>query len=371
MSASNRMTPTDVTPEAKRKFEESAEETSRKDMDFLGVDNTIPGQSWVCLSFISPETMIKERNKFYFTQFLNSLTQPLELPDEVKLDHSTKFEELVKNGVTYDAVNDAWEDFLHVNGENLSRKFEETTDGRTSVRGLKVRGVYATWQEAKERSDRLAELDKSHHVYVAQVGYWLPWDPAPMEVPEQEYQNKQLNELMKRYEENLACRDQFYEQRKREKLREAMERSKKEKEEKEVNSEATGATGATGPTETPPEVVPQSMDELDKLRKIVQEKDALLLKMKKEKEKKKKENQQVEEDKKLLENVKATKARKSTKSTKSRKSKKKGKKVEAEPNDGERELPTLGEGEEVSTKEEIQDVFNSEDPWMSRKKDST
>ena len=42
-------------------------------------------------------------------------------------------------------------------------------------------------------------MDNSFHVYVGQVGYWLPWDPHPNNIEEQEYLNKDLNRLNKEY----------------------------------------------------------------------------------------------------------------------------------------------------------------------------
>jgi hypothetical protein len=324
MSVSNRITPNDVSSESKKKFEEEAEEN--KNLDFLGVDSIIPGQSWVCLSFVSPEEFIKQRHLFYFEMFMKSLSNKIDTPDNINAP-KTKFEELFKGNVSYDSIKEAWEAFLEQNNEKLSQQFEEESGGRTSTRGLKIRGSYATYQEAKHRSDRLAELDKNHHVYIGQVGYWLPWDPNPSEVQEQEYQNKQLNNLMKKYEENISFRDRFYEERKQEKLREAMERNKKAKEDK------------------PDEKKVDSMD-LDKVREIVQEKNKTLQKSLDER-KKGKVDDRKSEDKELLEKM----AKKNSKTKK--KPKKPKKNSDTEP---------------VNESTEVNAVFNSPDPWMEYKK---
>ena len=47
-------------------------------------------------------------------------------------------------------------------------------------------------------------------MFVGQVGYWLPWDPSADTIGEQEYMEKQLNELMKNYKSNQVQRDIFY-----------------------------------------------------------------------------------------------------------------------------------------------------------------
>jgi len=365
MSVANRMTPTDVSAEAKRKFEEDAEDF--KDVDFLGVDRTIPGQTWVCLSFVSPEEFIKQRHLFYFEKFLKTITQKLDVPENMSPDFDvpkSKFDELLKGDVSYAKVKDAWETFLEMNNEKLSQVYEEESGGRTSVRGLKIRGSYATYQEAKHQSDRLAEIDKNHHVYIGQVGYWLPWDPNPAEVPEQEYQNKQLNMLMKKYEENLSYRDRFYEERKQEKLREAIERNRKKKEEREA-AVASAENGDGEEVKVAP--VPdrkQTMEDLERVRHIVQEKNKIMQKQKeKEKASKSKNDDQklVAEDEELLSSVKAKKSGK-------RKGRKKGKPKKSEVSTAAVAAShTQDEDNDQERTEEIRNVFNAPDPWLQRK----
>jgi hypothetical protein len=58
-------------------------------------------------------------------------------------------------------------------------------------------------------------------VYVAEVGEWLPWDPEPDEVKDQEYQSDELNKLMQSYKENAEKRDAFFEEEKRQKMAKA------------------------------------------------------------------------------------------------------------------------------------------------------
>jgi len=65
-----------------------------------------------------------------------------------------------------------------------------------SVRGLKVRGVYATEQEARNAAKKLQSMDKYFHVFVGEVGKWLPWDPDPNSTKESEYDDPKLNKLM-------------------------------------------------------------------------------------------------------------------------------------------------------------------------------
>lgn len=71
-----------------------------------------------------------------------------------------------------------------------------------SIRGLKIRGSYNTYEEAKKRAEQLQKMDPDFHVFVGEVGKWLPWDPDPNSVEDNVYREKELNDLMKEYKKN-------------------------------------------------------------------------------------------------------------------------------------------------------------------------
>ena len=48
---------------------------------------------------------------------------------------------------------------------------------------------------------------------MGEVGKWTPWDPSPNEIQDQDYNNDQLNTLMKKYKENEDSREKFFEER--------------------------------------------------------------------------------------------------------------------------------------------------------------
>ena len=227
MSSANRFTPQENT---KEKSNEKVE------TDFLDVDRPIPGQSFVCMSFLSPETAIKERYLWYVKKFLEDLTISIQQPENMpELEFKTKLQQIVTKKVNYKGISNLWEDFLYSNNEKLDKEYNNDVDFRTSVRGIKIRGSYDNYREAKNRSDQIAKFDKNHHVYIGQIGYWLPWDPDPHEVSEQEYQEKDLNTLMSKYRENLVLKDQFFEERNREKMDQALKENKLAKKVDEKN----------------------------------------------------------------------------------------------------------------------------------------
>lgn len=64
------------------------------------------------------------------------------------------------------------------------------------VRGVKVRGVFATRQLAEEHAEKLRGIDKYFHIFVGEVGKWLPWDPELDDVPEQKHGDERLEKLL-------------------------------------------------------------------------------------------------------------------------------------------------------------------------------
>ena len=187
--------------------------SEEKKIDYLEVDESIPGQNYVCLSFLSPESMIKDKEGFKVTKFLQSYCK----------ENKLKFEE----------VYEQYKGFCYKHEEKLQRDFDEQNDFKTSLRGLKVRGVFDTKGAAEDRAQKLSKLDSSFHVFIGQMGYWLPWDPNADKVESEHFQNTQLNDMMEKYQENNMNRDIFYEEQKREKIKAAREEALKKKRENE------------------------------------------------------------------------------------------------------------------------------------------
>lgn len=178
---------------------------NKTEEDFLGVDKPIPGQNFACLSFLSPKKILEDKNNFIFYNFIK---------DHLKID------------MEYSKFKTDYSNYLDFNNEKLSKQFDEDNNFQTSTHGIKVRGVYNTQNEASIRAKVLQKIDPSFNVFVGQVGYWLPWDPNPDLVLDQEYSNDQLNKLAKKYKENEILRDNFYEQDKHEKIKESLKSNK-------------------------------------------------------------------------------------------------------------------------------------------------
>ena len=171
----------------------ASENKTQEEIDFLENDSPIPGQNYVCLSFVSPEKCIQDKQIYMMYHFMKD-----------KHGFSGTFNEYKKT----------FGDYVAKEHQILQKKYNGTTDFTTSVRGLKVRGVYDSMVEAKYRAKQLQRKDPQFNVFVGQVGFWLPWDPEPGEIKDQEYLNEQLNTLMKSYHDNQSQKNMLWEQNK-------------------------------------------------------------------------------------------------------------------------------------------------------------
>jgi len=222
--------------------------------DFLEVDQPIPGQNYVCLSFISPERVLKRKESVIVKEFAKWFLKELKSDkDPFKLDP----EKLTPEFIDTLNVDEKFEDFIYANEDRINQKFNEQNDFQTSIRGLKIRGTYESRREAEVRAKVLQRRDPNFHVFVGQVGYWLPWDPNPDGVAEQEYANDQLNTLMKKYQENRKHHDDLYAQETEERKKAAREENQRRKYYQQKTDEEEREAG----------------EKIKELRQIIDEKD--------------------------------------------------------------------------------------------------
>lgn len=85
--------------------------------------------------------------------------------------------------------------------------------------GVKIRGVFSTYELACEHAKKLQTVDPAFNVFVGDVGKWLPFDPNPDSIKDSEYANTELNNMMKAYLENQEKAKLFHEQRKNEMMK--------------------------------------------------------------------------------------------------------------------------------------------------------
>ena len=218
-------------------------------------DPEIAAQRWCLLSFISPENVLARKDPFFFASFLKQYEFQLrskgleqflvktiqtingkleaEAVNLEKLDLSgaalacrnstlrmetflTDFHGYVKGNLkemSASKLQEEYDDYMYKNSAQLEDDFFAKNNFRTTVRGLKIRGAYSTKEEAEMRAKKLQKMDADHNIFVGQVGKWLPWDPKPSDIADQEYAEEELNTLMKKYKENEEAREIHHKER--------------------------------------------------------------------------------------------------------------------------------------------------------------
>ena len=99
-------------------------------------------------------------------------------------------------------------------------KREQFSDQK--ILGIKVRGVFETYEDAKTNADKLQKLDKYHNIFVGEVGKWLPFDVDISEMETEDdpvYREQALNKYMKSYKDSLHEEEIAEKERKEEKLK--------------------------------------------------------------------------------------------------------------------------------------------------------
>lgn len=210
-----------------------------KYIDLLDEDKPVAGQKFTCISFVSPESVIKQREMFYmeefikgwdlsksmekFHQFLNFVSYKYNLnfndvSDDLQSFVKEEGEALKKNNLIDDYKN-----FLDRSEDNLEKAFNEKHNFQTSVRGLKIRGSFPTQEEAELRCKLLREIDPHHDVYVGPVGVWIPFHPEAYRTGRVEYLEDELNQLMHEKKKNEEKAKDEFEKRVKEAKQKAIE----------------------------------------------------------------------------------------------------------------------------------------------------
>jgi hypothetical protein len=221
-------------PRNRRNEDDSVMNEPDLEEDYLDVDKPLSGQNYYCISFISPEKVLEQKDLFMFhhyeksvntrlaTRLNESITElitknedkgTVDISDIIRLKKALE-KTCKEEDVNFADFKNKFEDFKFRDEEKVGEEFDKHNNFRTSVRGVKVRGVFDTKREADVRAQVLQRMDPNFDVFVGQVGYWCPWDPNAQKIAEVEYLNKDLNNLMKEYKANEAKKDMFYNEQK-------------------------------------------------------------------------------------------------------------------------------------------------------------
>jgi hypothetical protein len=210
-----------------------------KYVDLLTEDPPLAEQKFVCVSFVSPDKIIKQKNAFMFerfvknfdldksskkfVQFLNFLSYKYNLNFNKVMDDFNDFIKSEQPKLVDTTIEDDFKNFMDANEKSLEQEFNQMVGFQTSTNGVKVRGVFPSQEEASMRCKMLREIDPNHDIYVGPVGVWVPWEPEAYKTGKVDYMEDELNQLMHKKMENEANAKQHFDQRVIESKKKAIE----------------------------------------------------------------------------------------------------------------------------------------------------
>jgi hypothetical protein len=223
-------------------------------IDYLDEDPEVPNQRYCIISFLSPEKVIQQKQEFYFREFITWMdyqwkVKGLEhLMAFVSKKYSIKVDDLLKDAEEFVKVRNAevkatdvheeYQVFMLKHEKELQEKFDSAVNFRTNIRGVKVRRCFPSIEETQMFAKVLQRKYPKDNLYIGKVGCWLPWDPSEHLMPEVEYAERELNELMRKYKENEVNKEMFFAEQRDESI-------KKQKDENERRRRQNALEAAT------------------------------------------------------------------------------------------------------------------------------
>ena len=220
-------------------------EDDGRPIDFLDEDPEIPTQKYCVVSFISPEKVIKQKQEFMFEKFVEWMDYEWKIKGLenfmafLSKKYSVKIDDLLKDAQEYvnvrkeevkkTDIHEQYQIFLLKNEKDLQEMYDNKVEFRTNMRGVKVRRAFATVEETQMFAKVLQRRYPKDNLYIGKVGAWLPWDPSEHLMPEVEYAEKELNELMRKYKENESNKEMFFAEQREESIRKQKEENEQRK----------------------------------------------------------------------------------------------------------------------------------------------
>jgi hypothetical protein len=216
-------------------------------VDLCDEDPPIAGQKFVCMSFVSPEKILKKREAYLFEQFVKQwefsksmeryfefihfISYKYNLNVSTLIDDFNDFVREESEKIKKSGIEDDYKNFMDKEEEKVNERFNRDHAFQTSVRGLKVRGTFPTQEEAELKCKKLREQDPNHDIYVGPMGVWIPWDPDAYKTGRVEYMEEELNALHKEKMQNEELAKKQFEERvrdtKKKAIMENIEKAKK------------------------------------------------------------------------------------------------------------------------------------------------
>ena len=210
-----------------------------KYIDLCDEDPPIAGQKFCCMSFVSPEKILKKRETYLFNQFVKqwdfskSMEKTMDFLHFISFKYGLNSDNIMadfkdfskeeEDKLKASSVEDDYKNFIDKNEDKINEQFNREHAFQTSTRGLKVRGVYSTQEEAQNKCVTLRKQDPNHDIFVGPVGIWIPWDPEAYKTGNVQFLEEELNQLHQEKIKNETFAKQEFDKRVLETKRKAIE----------------------------------------------------------------------------------------------------------------------------------------------------
>ena len=182
-----------------------------KYIDLLNEYPVIPSQLYGCYSFVSPEKIIKQKEVFFFEQFVKqwnftkSVSQFSDFLQFISFKYNLKVDNLLEdfkqfvqeeeNMLKATDVQGDFSTFLDKNEDKLMEIFQKEHGFQTSVRGFANIGNFPTTEEAERYAKQIRESVPHHDILVGRNFVWTPLDPDAYKTGRIEFMEDELNQL--------------------------------------------------------------------------------------------------------------------------------------------------------------------------------
>jgi len=211
-----------------------------KYVDLLDEDPPIAGQKYAIVSFLSPENILKKRELYLFEQFVKqwefskSMSKTFDFLHFISYKYNLKVDDVMNDYNDFvkeeevklreGNLEDDFKTFIEKNEDALNEKFNKEHAFQTSVRGVKIRGVFGSIEEAREYAkEKIMKIDPNHNTHVGPVGIWMCWDPDAYKTGKIEFMEEELNQLYSEKMKNEEKAKEEFERRVKETKRKAIQ----------------------------------------------------------------------------------------------------------------------------------------------------
>lgn len=216
----------------------------QRKMDYLKIDQAIPGQKYALISMVEPKhsKLLMNREAFFAANFIQHFVQnyvdaklfQFTKNDNINDDNTTNttistiddntttsnFDDtsaFVKEKLdfSFHNIQKNYYEYVQYHGTELEQTFNEkyNTNDEVVITGFKIRGVYPNENIARDEVEKFHILEPAVDIYVAPVGKWIPYCSSSDQGVLKVYGEEKLNNIMAQKDIDLQIKKAQFEDR--------------------------------------------------------------------------------------------------------------------------------------------------------------